>query len=285
MRQDHNKMEVSQSSVMTFKSYHHKAKLLVRDYLLAESYIPYTSVLGGIFMSKMVHDITELISSSYFTGYSSLTKTQRIEWKNRGMSSVHAIFISVMSVYLVFFSDLFSDNRLDGLIIWRRSNLSTFSLGVSAGYFITDLTMMIWAYPILGGKEYVFHHSLAVISVAYSMFSGEGHLYTCMVLISEATTPVVNLRWFLDTAGLKRSKAYLINGALLFLGWLVARILLFFYLFHHVHRHIEQVKQMDIYGYFLVFVVPSSLAIMNTVWFVKILRGMKKTWANSRRKT
>lgn len=269
---------------MTVKSYKHKAKLLVRDYLLADSCIPYTSVISGIFMSKMAYDLTHLLSSFYYKGYSSLTKTQRIEWNNRGMSSIHAIFITIMSVYLVFVSDLFSDNRPDGLIIFRSSHLSTFVFGVSVGYFITDLTMMFWVYPILGGKEYVLHHLLSVVSVAYSMSSGEGQLYTCLVLISEATTPGVNLRWFLDTAGMKRSTIYLINGALLFLGWLVARIILFFYLFHHVYVHYKQVKQMHIYGYLLVFVVPFTLAIMNMIWFAKILKGLRKTWVNSRRK-
>ncbi|CAJ2675333.1 unnamed protein product [Trifolium pratense] len=48
--------------------------------------------------------------------------------------------------------------------------------------------------------------------------SGEGQLYTYMVLISETTTPGVNLRWYLDVAGMKRSKAYLINGVVIFIG-------------------------------------------------------------------
>ncbi|ONK55583.1 uncharacterized protein A4U43_UnF1170 [Asparagus officinalis] len=276
-------MQAPPRSIMTLDAYQYKAKLLVKDYLLADSYIPYTSLLGGIFISKMVYDLTELLSSYYYIGYSSLTKTQRIEWNNRGMSSVHAIFISAISIYLVFISNMFSDNRPDGLIISRSSNLSTFALGVSVGYFITDLTMMFWAYPILGGKEYVFHHFLSVVAVSYSMFSGEGQLYTCMVLISEATTPAVNLRWILDTAGMKRSWLYLVNGSILFLGWLVARILLFFYLFYHVYVHYDQVKQMDIYGLLLVFGVPSALGIMNMIWFAKILKGLKKTWNSSRR--
>jgi hypothetical protein len=41
----------------------------------------------------------------------------------------------------------------------------------------------------------VIHHILSMISVAYSMLTGEGQLYAYMVLISETTTPGVNLRW------------------------------------------------------------------------------------------
>jgi hypothetical protein len=36
---------------------------------------------------------------------------------------------------------------------------------------------------------------------------------------------------------------------------------------------------MQTYGYFLVFVVPSALAIMNLMWFGKIIKGLKKTIA------
>lgn len=139
--------------------------------------------------------------------------------------------------------------------------------------------MICWLYPSLGGIEYVIHHSLSGVAVAYAMFSGEGQLYTFMVLISEVTTPEINLRWYLDTAGLKKSIAYLINGVVIFFGWLVARILVFFYMFYHVYLHYYQVKQMHIFGYLLVFGVPAVLAIMNLMWFGKIIKGLKKTLA------
>ncbi|PKI77284.1 hypothetical protein CRG98_002229 [Punica granatum] len=100
-----------------------------------------------------------------------------------------------------------------------------------------------------------------------------------MVLISETTTPGINLRWYLDTAGLKKSKAYLLNGVVIFLAWLVARILLFIYMFYHVSLHFDQVKQMHDFGKLLVFGVPLALSIMNLMWFGKIIKGLRKTLA------
>lgn len=41
----------------------------------------------------------------------------------------------------------------------------------------------------------IVHHLLSVVAVTYSMLSGEGQIYTFMVLISEITTPFVNMRW------------------------------------------------------------------------------------------
>ncbi|BBH01271.1 TRAM, LAG1 and CLN8 lipid-sensing domain containing protein [Prunus dulcis] len=254
----------------------------------------------------MVYDLTQLISSFYIKTYAGLTKIQRIEWNSRGISSIHAIFITALSLHFVFWSDLFSDQPHAGLVTFRSSPLSVFGLGVSVGYFCADLGMLLWLYPSLGGMEYwladvlldfygctflvdqstnlvlfviVFHHSLSGIAVAYSMFSGEGQLYTYMILISEITTPEINMRWYLDTAGMKRSSAYLINGIVIFLSWLAARILLFGYMFYHVYLHYDQVIQMHTFGYLLVFVVPSVLAIMNLMWFGKIIKGLIKQLA------
>ncbi|RAL53525.1 hypothetical protein DM860_015562 [Cuscuta australis] len=274
-------MAVARRTAMAFETYQNQAQTLVKNYVLSDSFIPYTSVLSGMIAGKMVYDLSQLISTFYFRSYISLTKIQRTEWNNRAMSTIHAIFISVMSSYFVFWSDLFSEHHLVGLLTFQNSSMSTFTLGVSVGYFISDLGMICWLYPALGGVEYVVHHALSGIAVGYSMYTGEGQFYTFMVLISELTTPEINLRWYLDTAGLKRSNAYLINGVAIFFAWLAARILLFVYMFCHVYYHYDQVVQMHPFGNFLVLVVPAILGIMNLMWFGKIVKGLKKTLAKT----
>ncbi|XP_057954836.1 uncharacterized protein LOC131148895 [Malania oleifera] len=269
----------SERADMAVDSNHNQAQLLLGEYILVDPFIHYISVIFGILCCKMVYDLMHFISTIYFKSHSSLSKVQQIEWNNRAISTVHAIFITIMSLYLVFGSDLFSDNHLAGLITSRSSPLSTFVLGVSVGYFLTDLGMIVWFYPSLGGMEYVVHHLLSLVAVAYAMLTQEGQLYTYMVLLSEMTTPGINLRWYLDTAGMKRSKAYVINGVVIFCTWLVARLVLFMYLFYHVYLHRKQVFQMHSFGIFLIFVGPSVLSVMNLMWFKKIARGLKKTLA------
>ncbi|KAH1066292.1 hypothetical protein J1N35_031279 [Gossypium stocksii] len=270
---------------MAIKSYKNQAQMLVKNYLLADPFAPYTSILGGILACKVVYDLTDLISSFYIKTYPSLTKIQRVDWNNRGISTTHAIFVSALSLYFVFWSDLFSDPHLTGLMVFRSSQLSTFGLGVSLGYFFSDLAMTLWQYPALGGIEYVIHHLLSGTAVAYSMFTGEAQLYTYMVLISEVTTPEIHLRWYLDTAGMKRSTAYLINGVVIFIGWLIARVLLFGYMFYHVYLHYDQVIEMHAFGFVLVFGVPSALGILNLMWFGKIIKGLAKTLEKRRSRT
>ncbi|KAF3784761.1 Transmembrane protein [Nymphaea thermarum] len=200
-------------TVMAIKAYQYQAKLLLDDYLLADTFIPYTSVIGGVLSCKMIYNLTQLLTPWYYKGYAGLTKLQRVEWGNRGTSTAHAIFISIMALYLIYFSDLFSDSEIDGLIMLRSSSLSVSALGVSVGYFISDLGMIIWSYPSLGGMEYV------------------------------------------------------------------ARILLFVYMYHHMYLHNDQAEGISSFGLFLVLVVPFVLAVMNLMWFRKIIKGLKRTLA------
>ncbi|RVW81854.1 hypothetical protein CK203_050841 [Vitis vinifera] len=116
---------------------------------------------------------------------------------------------------------------------WHLNNFNVGTGEVSVGYFLADIGMIFWLYPSLGGIEYIVHHSLSAIAVAYAMMSGEGQLYTYMVLISEVTTPEINMRWYLDTAGMKRSSAYLINGIVIFFGWLAFMVLAITELFYN----------------------------------------------------
>lgn len=264
---------------MAVTSYQTQAQLVLRSFVLSDLLTVYSSVIFSILMCKMVYNLSEMITFYCYKGYSNLSKSHQIEWNNRAISTVHSIFVTAMSLYIAFWSDLFSGDQLSGLITFRNSTLSTCVLGVSVGYFLVDLAMIIWLYPSLGGMEYVVHHLFSLTALTYAMLTGEGQLYTFMVLISEATTPSINLRWYLDVAGMKKTKAYIINGVIIFLAWMVARILLFMYIFCHMYLHYDQVREMHTCTLFLVLIVPSGLAIMNLMWFGKIIMGLKKTLA------
>lgn len=235
------------------------------------------SVFSSIIMCKVAYEITRLVSSLYFKGYGHLNKSKQIEWNNRGISTFHAIVVIASSTYLLLVSDLFKDGAHKDSLIDRRSMMSNALFGISLGYFLVDLGMILWLFPSLGGKEYILHHGLSMFSIFLSLLSGKAQFYILIILFSEVTTPFVNLRWYLDLAGQRSSNLYVYNGVALFLGWLVARILLFIYLFVHMYLHFDQVKTIFPLGFYCILVVPSMLALMNAFWFWKILKGMAKT--------
>ncbi|OAY67271.1 transmembrane protein 56-B [Ananas comosus] len=241
------------------------------------------TIFSGIIMCKIVYEITHRVSPLFFKGYNGLNKMQKIEWNNRGFSTFHAFVAAAISFYLTVISDLFKEDASSVLIIDRKSWLSDAIFGISLGYFLSDLVMILWLFPSLGGKEYVLHHGLSMYSILLALLSGKAHLYILMVLFTEATTPFVNLRWYLDVAARKSSNIYIYNGVALFFGWLVARILLFAYFFTHIYLHFDQVKTIFPLGFYSLITVPPMLALMNLFWFWKIFKGMVKTLSKKRR--
>ncbi|OVA17145.1 TRAM/LAG1/CLN8 homology domain [Macleaya cordata] len=194
---------------------------MLGDYVTpSKQFLLPASILSGMIMCKIVYEVTGLISLLLFKGYSSLSKIQKIEWNNRGFSTFHAFVVAISALYVLLLSDLFDDGTHDESIVNRKSTLSNTILGISIGYFLSDLGMILWLFPALGGLEYVLHHGLSMFSIFLSLISGRGQIYILMVLFSEITTPLVNLRWYLDLAGQKGSKLYICNGIAMFLGWL-----------------------------------------------------------------
>jgi len=53
-RQKDSVTMLASKEIMKFKSYQNQANLFVKEYLLADPLIPYTSIIGGIFACKMV---------------------------------------------------------------------------------------------------------------------------------------------------------------------------------------------------------------------------------------
>ncbi|XP_022149741.1 transmembrane protein 56-B isoform X2 [Momordica charantia] len=223
-----------------------------------------------------------IISFQSFKAYGRLSDFGKVEWNNRGFSTFHALVAASSSLYLLLLSSTFHPGSSDELLIRRTSSLSDMTLGFSIGYFLSDLAMVLWYFPALGGLEYVLHHALSLFSIVQSLLSGQGQIYILMVLFTESTTPFVNLRWYLDNAGNKNSNFYVVNGIALFFGWLVARILLFIYFFSHMYRNFDEVKTVFPLGFYSLLAVPPVLSMMNLFWFWKIARGMIKTIRKAR---
>lgn len=100
---------------MLVKSYLNQAELLLKNYVSADLFVVYTSIIIGIFACKtvckhvhfgltvlhhyfnrfvhlvfidiQVYDLSQLISPVYFKSYPILTKALQIEWSNRWVDS------------------------------------------------------------------------------------------------------------------------------------------------------------------------------------------------------
>lgn len=247
-----------------------------------EPLIWFGSVSSGIMFCKLVYDVAKALSPVTFPGYNKLTKTQKVEWNNRIFSTAHALVSSAIAFYLLYISDIFRESAPYGPVVFRSSILSQFGLGFSCGYFIADMAMIISFYPILGGYEFLLHHLVSMISLMLAVHSGHAHLYLYIVLLSECTTPFINLRWYLTVLGLKDTDTYRYNGAFTAVLWLVARVINFIYCFYHLYIHTEEVTQLHTAGFIFLLLAPTSLGLMNFFWFYKIVSAVLRTMKRKR---
>ncbi|CAI0431396.1 unnamed protein product [Linum tenue] len=208
------------------------------SHLLASAFV-------GIIMCRAVYILTGYVSVLCFKGYDKLSYKQKMEWNNRGFSTFHALFAASLSLYLLLYSDLFKEDPQDGLIINNYSFLSNSVLGISIGYFLTDLAMILWFYPVLGGLEYVARILLFIYFFV--------HMYIHFDEVSMSPSSPVILG---QIPGLVSSSGVV---------WL------FF-----------QVKTIFPLGLCTLLTVPPMLTMMNVFWFWKIAKGMVKTLSKSR---
>jgi hypothetical protein len=159
--------------------------------------------------------------------------------------------------------------------VYRVSPTSYTIIGISFGYFGMD-SLLISRYPAIGSKEICIHHAVALLSLVVCAQVDGMHMYLLLVLLSELTTPLVNLRWMLDKAGLRHLQLYTVNGLLLMLAWGVGRVALFIPFYLHVLQHWSEIITAPMHAIVLLIGVPALLFMLNTIWFVKIVKGAYK---------
>eukprot|EP00898_Chlorokybus_atmophyticus_P006507 jgi/Chlat1/6858/Chrsp51S00510 len=242
----------------------------------SEPYDWMLSATASMVTCILVFWYSQHFTSLFFTTYRSLPAAERCEWDSRVPSTVHAIFITAAAYYCFFESNVFVARHGTKEVLQREDSITRNALGVSLGYFAYDLWAILRNYPHLGGKEFIFHHGIALMSVLLGLITKKAHYYVLMLLATELTTPFVNARWYFAQSGMRDSGLYTINGVMLFISWLVGRIVLFGYLFWHIYDHRDEVKHLWGPAAAVLMVVPPVLGVLNVYWFAKITLGVMK---------
>eukprot|EP00955_Chlamydomonas_euryale_P083752 363887-Chlamydomonas_euryale.AAC.11 len=122
----------------------------------------------------------------------------------------------------------------------------------------------------------LWHHAGTLLAVTTSILTGQCHMHAVWMLLTEATTPFINMRWWLDKAGRKTSPLYLYNGLCIFFGWIFFRLVSFVPFFYVVINQRDQLKFVHPMCVLIMYVFPPALTLLNIFWFSKILKGVVK---------
>jgi hypothetical protein len=135
------------------------------------------------------------------------------------------------------------------------------------------------------GGMMLVHHFSAITAWLLYLQGGYGHALSLVGSICELTNPFMNGRYFLSTLEKRSSVVYVINGLCFVFAWLAVRIcfalLCGTYIIYQQRAMWSQLplwRVAALLGFFGVGVV------LNTTWFVKIVKGAYKVLFGSSQK-
>lgn len=195
-----------------------------------------------------------------------------LDWDVRCSSILNSIMVfGLTSAALV--------NDIDIADVNSQSALSKMAMQMCGGYFITDFIVVIICrnyYP--GVSDFVIHHIVAISAFVLVHHYSACHWFLDVRLLSELSTPFVNLRWMLLQVNLKDTAYYSINRHLTFWAFFVARIVSIPIFWGAAIYHFGTPEWNELHWSIktIVFTNGLPLDILNINWFIKLARGMRR---------
>ncbi|PKI83193.1 hypothetical protein MVES_002932 [Malassezia vespertilionis] len=139
----------------------------------------------------------------------------KVQWDIHFVSLVHSSFIAPIGLYNFFYPD----KNLDPFFGY------TYQIGqmyaIAMGYFIWDIMISV-RYE---GLPFILHGLLSFIALALA-FRPLLMVYGAVFVIWEASTPFLNIHWFLDKMGKTGTKAQFVNSLFLLASYMASRMVL-----------------------------------------------------------
>uniref|UniRef100_A0A8C0IL32 TLC domain-containing protein n=1 Tax=Chelonoidis abingdonii TaxID=106734 RepID=A0A8C0IL32_CHEAB len=185
--------------------------------------------------------------------YCSLTTVKKCEWNSRCVSTLHALIVGLFCLYILFF---------DGAI---------------------NIHPLLFA----GGGDVPPTSPLGQGINGLSLPQSRGVLpyFANFRLLSELSTPFVNLRWFFDTVGQPRSSWFVLaNGLAMTVVFFLVRIAVIpsYYARVLAWYGTPEYARLGL-AVQVAWIVPSlALEVLNLVWMYKIVRGFYRAFCRPR---
>eukprot|EP00762_Andalucia_godoyi_P004698 ANDGO_03530.mRNA.1 Transmembrane protein 56 homolog B len=235
---------------------------------LAESYCSLTAFFF-ILCLLLFFFIGKVVFHPFFPQwYDAATELDEIEWRNRFVSSFHALVSFILSVL-----SLTVDSSLRDSPIYAYNNISYTCMCFTSGYFLADSVMML-NHRHLYAHAMLAHHYFALFGICVCVGFDLGHFFPMYLTTTEATTPLVNFVFYLQQAKLENSKIFKVNGGLLAFVWLFARVANIPYYWYVVAEQWDGLMSQQWLVPLVLLANGALLGTLNTIWFVVIVKSM-----------
>lgn len=241
-----------------------------------EAYVFFT-LIG----STVIHRLLYELCYRYIAPLLPKQKEDKKDWfmllSSYLVSTAHAFLSLALAVFVCIGETQFSDHS-QSLI--GKSFVTTVSIAWSLGYYFYDIQMVAKEYPKLGEYPVIVHHIMYILGALAIVFYDHGYFIMVLFNLTEASTPFVNVRWFLSETGLdsKFSLVYAVNGILMWLMFGVCRIYMCVWVFP-AYLWIGQWLHLSRFPRFMIcyaLLLYAGISALNLFWYYKITMGLVK---------
>lgn len=227
--------------------------------------VTWTAVSSLIWWS--IYVIADAVSKVFSSSYRKCSDADKVEWRERVMSTVHALFEVVAGVAVLV--GMRKPMAMDP--VYAHSLGTGVYMCIGLAYFLVDTLVMLANYDThtfsWGG---VFHHAASTVAEGYAVLSHVVAKYVVVFGLTELSTPFVNARFFLVACGLRDGLVYTVNGLLVWLGFTLCRLPAMAYLVHAVVIHWKALDEFSPVAPWVSCCMTAVVAGLNLVWWFKI---------------
>ncbi|WFD35638.1 hypothetical protein MCUN1_002496 [Malassezia cuniculi] len=200
------------------------------------------------------------------TTIKNLNARGRTQWDIHVVSLLHSSIIGPLALYYW----VYGVDGVDRVTGYDYNVAQVYA--VSFGYFLWDIYVSV-RYE---GPAFVLHGLLAAIGMVF--------VYRPMLMIAglsfltwEASTPFLNIHWFLDKLGLTGSLAQLINAVFLLGSYMAVRLVLGIYQTYVIISAVwDPSNKFPLFQCLFYSFGSVALDVLNYIWFTKMVRAVAK---------
>jgi hypothetical protein len=191
---------------------------------------------------------------------------EQIEFCGCIIAGIHGSFAAGSSIIAILF-----DKNLSYTDLYGHSTLLEWQFKMSIGYFISDTVQMLKQ-----GKscklrnEFILHHIICGIAIYLAMRSQCCYYFIGFKMMTELSTPFMNISLLMEMTECKKSLTYFINGHLFYWTFFLVRPMLIPSYWSRVGEQIQadNISTMPTYLLIINIVLSLTIEVLNIIWTV-----------------
>ena len=197
-------------------------------------------------------------------------------------STIHAVVVSSITAYLLVTGGMGNNP------VFSKSPIGFAVMQISLGYFASDFIVCLIDKDLRKDKGSLAHHVAGIVGISLGLYhQGKFMYFIVFRLISELSTPFVNLFWILTILNRRDSYLFVFTSLGMLVTFFSCRLAPLYWLWHLLLVTLLDPASAIVAGPLRLWTLFNYITfdILNIYWFWKMVKGAAKKLSSLRKKS